>query len=209
VPGGWPCLRVAQILSVRWWIIRRVHTSGGSSAARSLGSAVANAVAAAQQRDAEDFDAAAAQLDGSQAGHADTVLSAVVRMLLEDAHPGGLDGEAVRDALTRCVRGAIGWFPGLDVSALIVVLSGALGVLDAPGSHDWSSGNPARDDTMQSDVVPIEDDIEPEPVADPALLRRHALIVIADLAAESGARIGPLLSAALSEIERAETLELP
>jgi hypothetical protein len=186
-----------------------VQTSGGSSAARSLASAVANAVGAAQTGDAEDFAAAASLLDGAQAGHADTVLSAVVRMLLEDAHPGGLDGEAVRDALTRCVRGAIGWFDQLDVSALIVVLSGALGVLDAPGSHGWSTGAPAPDETMQSDVVPIEDDVEPDPVADPALLRRHALIVVADLAAESGARIGPLLSAALGEIERAETLEMP
>jgi hypothetical protein len=186
-----------------------VQTSRGSSTARGLSAAIAAGVTAAQQGDAEDFDAAASQLDGAHASHADTVLSAVVRALLEDAHPGGLDGEAVRDALTRCVRGAVGWFPGLDVSALIVVLSGALGVLDAPGARDWSSVTPAPEETMQSNVVPIEDDVEPEPVADPALLRRHALIVIADLAAESGARIAPLLSAALGEIERAETLEMP
>ena len=98
--------------------------------ARPIAVAVDNAVAAARRRDAEALTAAVgtvAALDPAQVG---LVLGTLVRLLLEDAHPDGLDGDDVREVLRRCVGGAASWQPDIDPHVLLVLLAGALGVLE-------------------------------------------------------------------------------
>ncbi|MDG4815911.1 hypothetical protein O7628_10380 [Micromonospora sp. WMMD956] len=152
--------------------------------AREIARAATDAVAAARARDTEAYDEAVDRLAG--ADRSGLVLGAVVRLLLEETHPDGLDGDDVRQVLESCVRGAASWRPDVDPHVVLVLLAGALGVYD-PGD-------------------------DPTP-PDPAALARHAPLLLADLLA-AGAPEGPpvapdrpldgLLTAAFAEIRRTE-----
>jgi hypothetical protein len=161
--------------------------------ARAISTAVSEAVAAAQARDAQRFTEAAEQLAALDQEQVGVVLGAVVRSLLEDMHPDGLSGEDVQDVLERCVRSAIGWLPEVDVDVLVVLLTGALGVFEADEQSRPPTGPQAA---------------------------RHAPLLVAYLL---GGAIGPsrgtpggselqlagYLTAAFAEIARAETIEMP
>lgn len=157
--------------------------------ARSIALAVTASVAAAAATDAESFAAATATLAALDPEQVGLVQGAVVRSLLEDLHPDGLAGEDVQEALTACVRSAIGWVPELEPHALVVVLTGALGV------------HPAPDSDLDPDDRP--------PKVTPADLARHAPLLIAELLAAGGRRLPPYLAAAFLDIRRAELQEMP
>jgi len=145
------------------------------SPARPIAAAASAATEAAQRRDEEALTAAAddlAALDQAQTG---LVLGTFVRVLLEDTHPDGLDGEAVRAVLERSVRSAADWQPAVDPHVMLLLLAGALGVTD-------------------------EDDDTPPPK--PAVLARHAALLTADLLGPRPPR--PFLAATFTEIERAQ-----
>lgn len=157
--------------------------------ARSIAGTVTDAVAAARDTDRAAFEEATgrlAALDGEQVG---LVLGAVVRTLLEDLHPDGLSGEDVHDTLTACVGSAAAWYPGVNPHALVVVLTGALGVHPAPDSD-------------------LDPDDRPPPVA-PADIAHHAPLLVADLLTASGRRLAGYLDAAFADIARAELNEMP
>jgi hypothetical protein len=119
-------------------------------AARPIAAAAEAAVAAARERDAAAWDHATdalAALDPAQVG---LILGTAIRLLLEDTHPDGLDGDDVRAALEHCVRGT--WQAGVDPQVVLILLAGALGV------HP--------------------DDGEPAPA--PEALARHAALLFAD-----------------------------
>ncbi|NAZ84418.1 hypothetical protein GTR02_21695, partial [Kineococcus sp. R8] len=65
------------------------------------------------------------------------VTGALLRSLLEQRHPDGLDADDLRDAVARAARGAAPWCDDLDPQVLVGVLTAALGV------HDASEGLPA------------------------------------------------------------------
>ena len=110
------------------------------------------------------------------------MLGAVLRSLLEDLHPDGLASDDAQDVIVRCARSAAGWFPEVDVNALVLVLSGALG------------------------MHPHED--EPVPVS-PLDVARHAPLMVADLLTAGGRSYPPYLHAALAGIAVAEANDLP
>ena len=142
--------------------------------ARPIAAAASAAVSAAQARDRDGLDAAVdelAALDPTQTG---LIMGTAVRLLLEDAHPDGLDGDAVRDVLEGCVRTAAQWQPDVDPHVVLQLLAGALGVLD-------------------------EDETEPPK---PDVLARHAALLMADLLRTRP--VEPWFSASLAEIERAQ-----
>ncbi|WP_229404880.1 hypothetical protein [Micromonospora sp. NBRC 110038] len=152
--------------------------------AREIARAATDAVAAARVRDTEAYDEAVDRLAG--ADRSGLVLGAVVRLLLEETHPDGLDGDDVRQVLESCVRGAASWRPDVDPHVVLVLLAGALGVYD-PGD-------------------------DPTP-PDPAALARHAPLLLAHLLtadASEGPPAAPdrpldgLLTAAFAEIRRTE-----
>ncbi|MEV6928559.1 hypothetical protein AB0M46_29285 [Dactylosporangium sp. NPDC051485] len=96
-------------------------------AARAIAVAATDAVTAATAQDAEAFPPAAerlAALDPEQTGR---VLGAVVRTLLEEDHPDGLDGDDVRAALEHAVRAAAAW-QDVDPQVMVTLLVGALGI---------------------------------------------------------------------------------
>lgn len=137
--------------------------------------AATEAVEAAQAHDGVAYDRAVLRLAG--ADRAGLVLGGVVRLLLEQAHPDGLDGDDVRQVLEHCVRAAAHWQPDVDPHAVLVLLAGALGVYD-----------------------PGDDDAPP----DPAAVARHAPLLVTDLLAATGVPLAGCLEAAFAEVARTE-----
>jgi len=105
------------------------------------------------------------------------VLGAVVRQLLEDLHPDGLDSDDLRRIVEDCVRTDPQWQPAVDPYAMFVLLAGALGV------HN-------------------QDEETPQPT--PESLARHAPLLVSDLLTATRRPLAWYLTAAFAEIERAE-----
>jgi hypothetical protein len=143
-------------------------------AARPIAAAGDAAVAAVRKRDGEAFDQASealAALDTVQVG---LILGTAIRLLLEDAHPDGLDGDDIRAALEHCVRATAAWQPGVDPQVVLILLAGALGV------HPEDGG----------------------PAPTPQALARHAALLFADLLGPRSP--ATYLTGALTEIERTQ-----
>jgi len=149
---------------------------------RLLADCSASAVAAAVAADRDAFLRATERLAGLDAEQVGLVLGAVLRSLLEDLHPDGLSSDDAQDVILRCVRSAAGWFPEVDVNALVLVLSGALG------------------------LHPQED--EPVPVT-PLDVARHGPLMVADLLTTGDRSYPPYLHEALAGIAVAEANDLP
>ncbi|MBF6270060.1 hypothetical protein [Nocardia farcinica] len=146
---------------------------------REIATAVDAAVAAARAGDAAAFREATgelAELPGEQVG---LVLAAIVRELLETAHPDGLAGDDARAVLEQVVRGAAAWLPEVDTGAVVAALTGALGVAD------------------------------PEDTTAPAAVPPAAVLLTAHLADLARVPVRDYIRRALGEIARAETVEMP
>jgi hypothetical protein len=142
--------------------------------ARPIAAATDAAVAAVRDRDDQAFEAAVEDLAALDVGQVGLILGTTVRLLLEDTHPDGLTADDVRAVLERCVRSAATWRSDADPQVVLMLLAGALGVL--------------------------EEDAGPPPK--PAALATNAALLVADLLGRRPAR--DYLTAALSEIERAQ-----
>lgn len=126
------------------------------------------------------MEAAAAQMAAAGTELLRVLLGGAVRTALERVHPQGLDGEDARDLLERCVRSALAWLPDVEVPALIVVLTGALGMQDP----------------------------DDEPMLAPDVIAVHAVLLMAELGAGPDA-IQRDLDGAIAELARAQTVEMP
>lgn len=149
---------------------------------RVLADCSTSAVAAAVSADRDEFLRATERLTGLDAEQVGLLLGSVLRSLLEDLHPDGLSSDDAQDVIVRCARSAAGWFPEVDVNALVLVLSGALGL--HPQEH------------------------EPVPVT-PLDVARHAPLMVADLLTAGDRSYPPYLHAALAGIAVAEANDLP
>jgi hypothetical protein len=142
--------------------------------ARPIASAATAAVVAARARERDALDDAVGDLAGLDPARTGLILGTTVRLLLEETHPDGLDGDAVRTVLERSVRSALDWQREVDPHVVLLLLAGALGVTE-------------------------EDD---SPAPKPEVLARHAALLLADLAGDRP--IEPALTGALDEIARAQ-----
>jgi hypothetical protein len=161
------------------------------AAARAIAAATTDAVAAVAATDVAAFDEAVTRLAAAEPEQVRVVLGVVVRALLEGLHPDGVSGDDLLELIKSCARTSIGWYPGVDIEVLVVVLTGALGV------H--------------------EPDQEPRQFS-PLDVARHAPLFIAELLAatrkthQDGQPEPPLaeyFTGAYLEISRAELNELP
>jgi hypothetical protein len=98
--------------------------------ARPIAAAAVAAVSAARQRDDEALAEAARDLAVLDPALVGLIVGTAVRLLLEDTHPEGLDGDDIRNVLERCVRSAAQWQPDVDPHVVLILLAGALGVHD-------------------------------------------------------------------------------
>lgn len=97
---------------------------------RAIASATDDAITAARARSVSDFADAVQVLSSEDSAQVAAIHAEMVRSLLEELHPDGLEGEDVQDALTRAVRSAAEWNSAVDVPGFVEVLTGALGVAD-------------------------------------------------------------------------------
>jgi hypothetical protein len=149
--------------------------------ARAMAQAVSTAVSAAQSGDAATFSEAAGDLGRLDREQLLVLLGSVTRDLLERSHPDGLGADDAEQVLRRCLISAAPWYGPVDGDAMLGALSGALGISDP-------------DDSPQ--------------LAGDAVLA-HGLLLIADLLTALGQALPPVLDAALRELMRAQTVELP
>lgn len=148
-------------------------------AARAVAARVSAAVGAAGTADAEELRSAAADLEALDAAHVSVVLGAVTRMLLEEQHPDGVDGDDLRAVLDGCSRWALGWLPETDPEVLLVIVAGALGV------HPEEADGIAR----------------PKPAA----IALHAPLLVAYLLGPK--KVDRYVTSAYAEIARAESMD--
>ncbi len=168
-----------------------------SSTPAGLRRAIGESVEAARAEDAERFGEAAGRLAAQDPHRLVLVQAGVIRSLLEELHPDGLSSADAQDVLRRCLTWAAAWYPQADPGVLVLVLTGALGLTD-------SAGPAASDSDPDADVagsLPA--------AAGPATLSEGAALLIADLLGTAGAPLAGFLDAALAELERAETIEMP
>ena len=109
------------------------------------------------------------------------LLGTVTRDLLERSHPNGLDSDDAEEVVRSTLAAAAPWFEPLDGNALILALTGALGVTDP-------------DESKPSDRGPV---------------LVHGLLLIADLLTVAALALPHVLDQALRELMRAQTIELP
>jgi hypothetical protein len=153
-----------------------------TSTAAGLRRSITEAVEAALSQDADRFAEAAGRLAVQDPQRLTLVQAWVLRSLLEQVHPDGLSSEDAQDVLRRCLLSAAAWYPQADPGTLVLVLTGALGLSDPD---------------------------EASSAAGPAALATAAALLIADLLGVAGGPLTGYLDAALAELERAETIELP
>jgi hypothetical protein len=188
--------------------------------ARAIGGAISRAVDAARDKDRDAYVSAAADVAALNAEQAGGVLGALVRSLLEEQHPDGLDGDDIRAVLSGCYRGAIAWLPGesVQVHPLIAVLSSALGIHEPGVTYQEITGPPSATDTGDWAGDPEVSSIGGAPTVDEALTVRpptateyawHAPLLIADLLDAGRRPLGRYLDVAFTEIARTETMEMP
>jgi hypothetical protein len=115
------------------------------------------------------------------------VLGEMLRSAMEELHPDGLSSADAQELIEHCVEQS-GWYPELNPEVLVVVLLGAF------GAHDPDQ----------------------QPALPPAVVARHAAVLLVDLLTGTTkttpdllGRAERLLNRALAELERAETMEMP
>jgi hypothetical protein len=143
--------------------------------ARPIAVAASDAVAAAREHDPVAFAAAVGVLGAIDTAQVGLVLGTVVRLLMEDQHPDGLDGDDVREVLTNSVRTAGEWQADVDPHVILILIAGALGVHDSDPK-----------------TVPPKPDV----------LARHAALLLAHLLDRRP--LDAYLTRAASEIERTQ-----
>jgi hypothetical protein len=154
--------------------------------ARTITRTTIEAVNAARAGDAPAFEAATTELAACDPEKVRLVLGVVVRDLLEQLNPDGLAGDDLMELIRNCARRAFGWYPDIDVQALVVVLTGALGL------HEEDDENPRR-------YTPFE-------------VARHAPLFITELLTQPQTELPPLavyLRNAFDQIRTGEVNEMP
>lgn len=206
----------------------------GGDAGR-VSTAITGAVDAALAPDAPTFQSAAVGLAALPPEQAGLVAGAVVRSLLEEQHPDGVDTEGIGTVLARCYQGASRWLPrgSVAVEALMAVLSSALGIHEPGVTYAEITGPSSRPDADRLDPQSDSTLVRAVPPG-PLEYARHAALLIADLlitgppspgalspnAASSGGvsaevlaaareRLDSHLDLAFGEIARSETMEQP
>ncbi|GAB3282071.1 hypothetical protein [Kineosporia babensis] len=152
------------------------------AAARAITRATVEAVDAARAGDLEAFTRATTDLAACEPEQVRLALGVVVRDLLEHLHPDGLAADDLQDLIRSCVKRVFAWYPQVDVNALVIVITGALGMQE-----------------------------EEEPRYSPANIARHAPLFIAELLSQPRPTLSiqQYLTAAFQQIRTAELHEMP
>jgi hypothetical protein len=179
--------------------------SGIPVPARDFVRAITQAVGTAiSDNDVATYDRAIARLTTQPA--AGRVLGDMLRSLLEDTHPDGLDSDDVTLVIGRCYRTAVAWLPPerVDATTLLAALASALGIHE-PGITYEALDLP-RDTTDEyrdpDDMVAVTPPAWPD-------YAWHAPLLVADLLPFAPATLGGYLASTFAEYAREAREELP
>jgi len=148
--------------------------------AKQLATALHHAVAAAQVADPVALDEAMGPLACIDPGAWSVVLGDLTRDLLERALPDGLDADDVGQLLQDVQHGTAPWHAPLDLDVMLVVLSDSLGVV-------------LVDETPRHAQVVL----------------RHGVLLVAHLLSRTGEPLPNALDRSLTQLQRAQTMEMP
>ena len=151
--------------------------------ARAISESTDHGIRAVRAHDLAGFEEALEQLDIHP--EARDVHAHMVRELIETRYQDGVSGDDVAEVLSRTVADSGAWHAPVDPSAVVVVLTGSLGVAER------------------------SDDDGPPATIPPAELNGAAILVIADVVADAALDHRPYLVRAIEEIRRAQTVEMP
>jgi hypothetical protein len=168
---------------------------------RTLTQAVDTAIS---RDDGAAYDGATARLATQPA--AGRVLGDVLRSLLEDTHPEGLDSDDITLVIGRCYRAASAWLPPeqVNVTVLLAVLASSLGIHEPGVTHkalDLPSP-PADEWRDPDDTVPLQPPTWPE-------YAWHAPLLVADLLPFAPATLSGYLEITFAEYAREAREESP
>lgn len=154
--------------------------------------------------DAATYDRAIAQLATQPAGG--RVLGDVLRSLLEDTHPNGFSSDDITLVIGRCYRAAAAWLPPeqVDVTTLLAVLAGALGIHEPATTHEALDLPSAETDQcrVRDDTVQVNTPNWPD-------YAWHAPLLMADLLPFAPATLGSYLETTFAEYAREAREETP
>jgi hypothetical protein len=173
--------------------------------ARDVVRAITQAVGTAvSDHDAATYHRTIAQLTIQPA--AGRVLGDVLRSLLEDTHPDGIDSDDITLVIGRCYRTAVAWLPPerLDVTTLLAALAGALGIHE-PGVTYEALDLPR---TTADEYRDPDDTVALKPPAWPDYAW-HAPLLVADLLPFAPTTLDGYLESTFSEYAREAREELP
>ena len=154
--------------------------------------------------DATTYESATAQLATKPIGG--RVLGDVLRSLLEDTHPDGLNSDDITLVIGRCYRAATTWLgpERVDVTVLLAVLANALGIHE-PAITDDALDLPRSDADADSDP---DDTARVAPPTWPNYAW-HAPLLVADLLSFAPVTLGSYLETTFAEYAREAREELP
>jgi hypothetical protein len=154
--------------------------------------------------DAATYDSATAQLATQPDGG--RVLGDVLRSMLEDTHPDGLDSDDITLVIGRCYRAATAWLPSerIDVEMLLAVLAGALGIHEPAITYEALALPRSKADEWRDpdDTVPVKPPTWPD-------YAWHAPLLVADLLPFAPATLERYLEATFAEYAREAREEFP
>lgn len=149
------------------------------------------------------YDSATAQLTTQPTGG--RVLGDVLRSLLEDTHPDGLNSDDITLVVGRCYRAAAAWLPPerVDVTMLLAVLVSALGIHE-PAMTDEALDLPRSeaDECRDPDSEPVKLPAWPD-------YAWYAPLLVADLLPFAPATLGSYLETTFAEYAREAREEFP
>lgn len=164
---------------------------------------IGGAVSAAGGDDLADYERAVGRLVGQPA--AGRLLGDIVRALLEEANPDGLDADDISAVLSATARDAYRWLPPdrVDIHVLLAVIASSLGIHE-PGITYQALDLPQPEDGWRDpdDTVPVR----PPGWTDYAW---HAPLLVAQQLTGRRRPLNHYLEATLAEIAREETQEAP
>ncbi|HEY2795040.1 MAG TPA: hypothetical protein VGJ28_21955 [Micromonosporaceae bacterium] len=173
---------------------------------RVLGTAIVRAVDAVG--DADDYPRATAELATPPAG---LILGGLVRSMLEDQHPDGLDSDDIEAVLVGCYRAASAWTV-VDANVLLAVLASALGIHEPGVTYDDITAPERTEDEWTSAPIggtAARAETPPTKAPSPTEYAYHAPILIAHLIATGRRGLNFYLDAAFTATATEAAMEMP
>jgi hypothetical protein len=174
-----------------------VHWKNLPEPARTIGTTVTRAVEAAAQHNSGDFTAAAEMLAHLDFDHAGSVLADLVRTLLEEGHPDGVDSDDIQAVLAECLRVSTTWLPAgrVDPYVLVAVVAGALGIQEPGLTYSDPTEGPA------GTTAPVTLTAE--------AFGLHSPLLIASMLTGAPRRLDDYLDDVFTDLAQTQTMNLP